>query len=363
MYSELKSTSGYRQAQYSIAALILFIEAVEYLAPTGFIFSYLYAVPILIAANRLSEQQTQAVTALSLISTLLGLFIPNLGLDSLTLVNRLIICSALGTVCYLSLQYRQVQQEASSQRLRLQSQEQLLRTYENFTAALTHDLKTPLQGMEQTLHFFARGQFGTLTEAQKQVVQLFERSLSQLLELTDTLLAIYRNEREPLKLGMRPVNLDVVAAEIVTRWIEPAVVRRVELIYEGREGAWVQADPLQLGRAVTNLVANAVKYTRLGSQVQVQLVAGAADELWLQVSDSGPGIPEEDLERIFEQFYQSPLTRQSLGTGLGLYLSRQIVEAHGGRIWAVNKPRQGCTFVIALPGQSLNVSLKQGKGM
>ncbi|UFP95914.1 sensor histidine kinase [Gloeobacter morelensis] len=348
MDTALKLQEPRRRALYGIVALILFIETVEYIAPTGYIFSYLYAVPILIAANHFSERQTQWIIFLSLVSTILGLFVPTFELNSLTLVNRLIICSALWTVGTLSLRYRQAQREAQEQRFRVQSQQQLLRAYENFTAALTHDLKTPLQGMAQTLRFFAQGQFGRLTDAQRQVVQLFERSLGTLLELTDTLLTIYRNEREPLGLRCRSADLDALAAEVVTQWIDPAGARQVTLVYEGLAGAQVEADPLQLGRAITNLVANAVRYTRLASTVQVRLESHTA-EYQIQVSDCGPGIPEGDLDRIFEQFYQSPLTRQSLGTGLGLYLSRQIVEAHSGRIWAVNNRDEGCTFVMALP--------------
>jgi len=168
--------------------------------------------------------------------------------------------------------------------------------------------------------------------------------------LTDTLLAIYRNGGE-VSLGVcQPIDLDGLVAGVVARWRDVAAARQVDLGYSGLAGARVEADPLQLERAVTNLVANAVRYTRLHSQVTVSLHGGTRG-FELRVSDCGPGIPEEDLERIFERFYQSPLTRQSAGTGLGLYLTRQIVTAHGGRIHAYNNPEQGCTFVIALPGR------------
>jgi len=338
------------RALLTIISTIALTEMVEYLAPTGYIFSYLYAVPILTAANQLPASGVGVVTALGVLSTLLGLVVPNLEVDSQTVVNRLIVCSALCTVGMLAHRYHQASAAAEERRLALQSQQELLRTYENFTTALTHDLKTPLQAMAQTLAVFARGRFGPLSTQQQQVVSLFEHSLSRLLELTDTLLAIYRNGGE-VSLGVcQPIDLDGLVAGVVARWRDVAAARQVDLGYSGLAGARVEADPLQLERAVTNLVANAVRYTRLHSQVTVSLHGGTRG-FELRVSDCGPGIPEEDLERIFERFYQSPLTRQSAGTGLGLYLTRQIVTAHGGRIHAYNNPEQGCTFVIALPGR------------
>jgi two-component system NarL family sensor kinase len=109
----------------------------------------------------------------------------------------------------------------------------------------------------------------------------------------------------------------------------------------------VAADALQLERAIDNLLLNALNHAPRDSQILVQLRSlGSCHRL--EVSDSGPGIPLAALPKLFDRFYQAGSDRQLTGSGLGLYLSRQIIEAHGGRIWAENRSPQGATFLVEL---------------
>jgi two-component system, OmpR family, sensor histidine kinase KdpD len=107
-------------------------------------------------------------------------------------------------------------------------------------------------------------------------------------------------------------------------------------------------DSVLIGQVLVNLLDNACKYAPAGSQVSV---AGRVEgqQVLVSVRDSGPGIPEEDLERVFDKFYRVQRPTQALGTGLGLSICKGIVEAHGGRIWAENNPTQGLAVVFTLP--------------
>jgi signal transduction histidine kinase len=113
----------------------------------------------------------------------------------------------------------------------------------------------------------------------------------------------------------------------------------------------LEADPDRLTQVLRNLVRNAVAHTRPGGRVAV---VGRAGNGWLSiaVSDDGPGIPPEQLERVFERFHRVDEARapERGGTGLGLAIARAIVEAHGGRIWADSKPGAGTTISLQLPG-------------
>ncbi|MCX6091329.1 MAG: ATP-binding protein [Candidatus Bipolaricaulota bacterium] len=108
-------------------------------------------------------------------------------------------------------------------------------------------------------------------------------------------------------------------------------------------------DAHRIEQVLLNLLANAIRHTPGGGRIELRATLAAADEIELRVCDTGPGIPREDLERIFERFYRTDPSRESGGAGLGLSIAKALVEAHGGRIWAEERPEGGACFVIRLP--------------
>ena len=110
-------------------------------------------------------------------------------------------------------------------------------------------------------------------------------------------------------------------------------------------GQW---DRDRLGQVLDNLLGNAVKYTPAGSEIRVRIEAGR-HEARLRVADQGPGIPAAVLPQLFERFYRGEHADETGGLGLGLYISRMLVDAHGGRIWAASAPGAGSTFTVSLP--------------
>jgi two-component system phosphate regulon sensor histidine kinase PhoR len=114
-------------------------------------------------------------------------------------------------------------------------------------------------------------------------------------------------------------------------------------------GLMALADEQQVARVIGNLVHNAIKFTPEGGIISVYAEAAGDEDVQFSVSDSGPGIPEDEQARVFERFYKQDRARSKGGTGLGLAIARHIVEGHGGRIWVESGAGQGATFSFTLP--------------
>jgi two-component system, NarL family, sensor kinase len=188
---------------------------------------------------------------------------------------------------------------------------------------------------------------------QQQVLDTMARSHKSSLQLVETLLDVYRNDTEGLKLEMTPVDLTNLAEEVASRLIEFAANRRVHISVsygdsDWRRALWVRGDALQLERVFNNLLVNAINHSRRGARVEVILEPQTSYQV-VKILDTGVGIQSEQLPYLFERFYQGHSDRQAKGSGLGLYLSRQIIEAHGGIIWAENRASTGAMFAFKLP--------------
>lgn len=337
-----------------IAIAFTVVIALEYLTPPQYVFGYLYTGTILLANSRLNRGAVFGVTLVSAGLTLLNLLIPSLErIDPPTLANRLIAVLALLVTGWLSQRNRRNEEAIADTKAKLRSQEQLATMREDFVSTLTHDLKTPLLGAIETLKYFQDGQFGAVTPPQDKVLQTMTRSHRNTLKLVQTLLDVYRNDAEGLKLQILPVNLESVAEEVIATLTELARTRQVYVtLHYGesdyRRFSWVDGDCLQLGRVFSNLLLNGINHTPRGGKVEVVLESDSKNQV-VKILDSGPGITEEELPHLFERFYQGHSDRHVSGSGLGLYLTRQIIEAHGGTIWAENRPTRGALFGFRLP--------------
>ncbi|MGA9525710.1 MAG: ATP-binding protein [Myxococcaceae bacterium] len=218
---------------------------------------------------------------------------------------------------------------------------------EDFLSIASHELKTPLTPLAVRLHLMRR-----MAEAGKPIdvdrVDQALHSVRQLTDLINDLLDATRISHGRLELHPQALPFNDVVREVADGFRDAFDGHRLELdIPEGR--LWVKGDPQRLKQVVMNLVDNAIKYSPSGGTVRLALRPGV-NELELEVSDEGIGIPSEHRERLFERFHRAPNAAQSFGgLGLGLYISRDIVERHGGRIWAESEPGHGSTFHVVLP--------------
>lgn len=341
-------------------ALFITILGLELITSADYVFSYLYIGPILLTSFRLSRRTTLTITFLAVMLTLGNMWIPGSDRFSIpTLENRLIAVIALIVTWGLSDRNRHYQDTIAQQALLLQWQTKLASLREDFVATLTHDLKTPLLGAIETLSVFQTERYGNITPQQNTILDAIIRSHRASVHLVQTVLDIYRNDLEGVALSWAPINLTQLVQEVINGLRDLAENYQVTLNLHcevdadnSQENLGVHGDALQLQRVVSNLVINAINHSPMGGHVEV-VVTDRLDlphsHLSVEVLDEGPGIGDEELPQLFERFYQGRSQRQAKGSGLGLYLSRQIVEAHSGTIWATNRHPRGAVFGFSLP--------------
>lgn len=218
------------------------------------------------------------------------------------------------------------------------------RLREDFVSTLTHDLRTPLLAGIQSIGFFLDGTLGDITPRQRDLLQMLTQSNQQMLALVNDLLEVYRYEAKQQRLILEPFQLADLTHQVLLELEPLALGKNQELKTDIVEPLpLVYGDKYALRRVLTNLVANAIHYTPTEGNIRVR-AAVAEKTIVLSVQDNGRGIPKKDLSHLFQRFAQGTSRHRTTGTGLGLYLSRQIVEAHSGRIWAESEEGKGSVF-------------------
>ncbi len=232
----------------------------------------------------------------------------------------------------------------------IDERDEIARQRQDFVSRLTHDLRTPLVAADRILTLFQEGALGTLSPQMEEVITIMARSNSNLLQMVNTLLEVYRFEAGRKTLAFQPVNLRQLLEEVAKELSPLAEEKRLLVKLDfGEEStlSTVMGDRLDLHRLFTNLVGNAIKFTDLGS-VTIRLTPSTAseDSVTIEVADTGPGIPLEEQDTLFERFRQGSHKRS--GSGLGLYLSHRIVAAHQGSIQVNSEVDKGSIFTVRL---------------
>jgi PAS domain S-box-containing protein len=230
--------------------------------------------------------------------------------------------------------------------------QQAVRTRDDFLSLASHELRTPLTSLSLQLQMLGRMRRANPAEplgAPKAASKLdaIERQLRRLGALVDNLLDVSRIQTGKLDFQFAEGDLTPVVSDVVARFTDEARQAGVTLSSRLSGPLPCRFDRLRMEQVVSNLVSNALRYGA-GSPVHVSL-SRARNALRLEVLDSGPGVPAHERERIFERFAQSDNASRRGGLGLGLYIVRQIVEAHGGRVRAEEASGGGAAFVVELP--------------
>jgi two-component system phosphate regulon sensor histidine kinase PhoR len=226
---------------------------------------------------------------------------------------------------------------------------ELERTRSDFLATASHELRTPLAAVYGAIRTLRREDRPSSPELDAQLLTMIETEARRLAEIVDQILVSTEIDRGSVPLRSEPCDV----RELCESAVESARVRApdsIELSLDVPEGVVVDTDPSRLRQVVVNLLDNAVKYSPRGGRVEVR--AASRDGLVeIEVADHGLGIPEDAQERIFEKFVRmDPDMRRGVGgSGLGLYISRELVERMGGRILVDSRPGLGSTFTIQLP--------------
>ena len=228
------------------------------------------------------------------------------------------------------------------------SAQQALHARDDFLSIAAHELRTPLTALQLQLQSLNRRVTSvSATDAGKQKLEVAVRQAARLAGLTERLLDVSRIVGGRLKLDLEELDLSELIKEMADRFAPEAAQAGCTLDVEMAGPARGRWDRLRVEQIITNLLSNAFKYGR-GAPVHVKLEQSAS-VAWVTVHDHGIGIAPQDLSRIFERFERAVTTRQYGGLGIGLYVARQIVEAHGGSIHVESQPGVGSAFTIELP--------------
>ena len=219
-----------------------------------------------------------------------------------------------------------------------------------FLANMSHELRTPLNAIIGFSQVLRERMFGEINEKQQEYLEDILSSGNHLLSLINDVLDLSKVEAGQVELEINPFSLREALERGVVMVRERAMTDGVQLVLELDPAAeLVEGDERRIRQVIFNLLSNAVKFTPPGGRVELKS-ARLDGEVRVSVIDTGPGIATEDQERIFEEFQQTEAgAGQREGTGLGLALSKRLVELHGGRIWVDSEPDGGSTFVFTLP--------------
>lgn len=240
-------------------------------------------------------------------------------------------------------------------------QKETERLRDDFIATLTHDMRTPLLAAIQTLKYFLQGALGKLDEKQNVLLSTMLHSNEDLLGLVNALLEVYRFDSGKLELCKTVFSIkDLIEqcfAELKSLAEKKDISFKAEYINID-DSIYITADRAEIKRVIINLCANALNYTNKDGEVNI-LSQIQDNDFIFSVSDNGTGIPEEDIPNLFMRFSQGTTRKRSTGTGLGLYLSRQIIEAHNGKIWVDSKLGKGSEFSFLLTNVVTDSKIKE----
>lgn len=227
-------------------------------------------------------------------------------------------------------------------------QKEMDRLRDDFIATLTHDLRTPLLAAIQTLQFFLDGSLGEIEERQKTLLDTMKKSNEDMLGLVNALLEVYKYESGKLNLCKTTFSLDSFIKDCIAQIKPLADKKNITIKTQYDENTDLTADRNEMRRVLLNLCGNALNHTQENGEIEIS-ASNQEEDLILNVKDNGTGIPKEDISKLFKRFSQGTSKKRSAGTGLGLYLSRQIIEAHNGKIWAESEVNKGSVFSFMLP--------------
>jgi PAS domain S-box-containing protein len=248
----------------------------------------------------------------------------------------------------------QAERTLAQQALELSRQNERLRELDalkdEFIALVSHELRTPLTSIIGYVKLLRDDRAdGMDTEHFAEVI---ERNAERLLRLVGDLLFLSQVQAGELAVELHEADLADIAAQAVQEARPQADRKKLELVLTAATVRCAAVDPLRIGQLLGNLLSNAVKFTPPGGHIEVRVDRDERrDEAVLMVSDTGLGIPSADLDRIFERFFRTAGATERVipGTGLGLTISKAIVEAHGGQIAVNSDEGRGATFTVRLP--------------
>jgi signal transduction histidine kinase len=238
-----------------------------------------------------------------------------------------------------------------------QKLETLEQAKSKFVSVTAHQLRTPLAAIKWTFNMIIGGQLGPINEDQRSFLQKGYLSTERIISIVNDLLSIDKIDTEKGEYVFEESQIEELIASLLFEFSNQVESKKIKMVYHQPDKPLpkLTIDVHKIRAVIENLIDNAIKYTPAGGQVEVRLstekLNTAQPAIEVIVSDNGPGIPSEDQKKIFQKFFRSAqaVGIEPDGSGLGLYISKDIIEKHGGAIWFVSEVGKGTSFHFTLP--------------
>jgi heavy metal sensor kinase len=305
------------------------------------------------ALNQLLIILIIAVPAALLLTSVGGLFLANKALkpvDEITQIAKKIGSGDLSQRIRIRRVNDEIGRLAATFNEMIAKLDESFQQIKRFTADASHELKTPLTILKGEVEVALKKE--RESDEYRQILSSNMEEIDRMSRIVENLLTLSRADMGELKMVREEVDLSHVAREVWEDLKRMAQVKEVQLKFVDDSFTKIEGDPLYLRQLILNLVENGIKYTPSGGDVELRVRGGNENKVvTIEVFDTGVGIAQEDLERIFERFFRvdKARSRETGGTGLGLNICRFIVKAHQGQIWVESELGKGSTFTVTLP--------------
>jgi signal transduction histidine kinase len=223
-----------------------------------------------------------------------------------------------------------------------------------FISHVSHELRSPLAVVSQFNSLLMEGIGGTLTEEQRSYLTIIDRNLTQLISMISDLLSVSRIQIDKVSMEIKTVALLGLLTSVVQSYQIQATKKQitVEFVVPQEVLPLVRCDPLRVREVLMNLVDNAFRFTPVNGTISISMgMSDNTSDVWVSVTDTGSGIKPQNIQKVFEQFFQEIQEggKSRSGLGLGLYLSRDLIRRQHGKLWAKSIVGEGTTFTFTLP--------------
>lgn len=221
-----------------------------------------------------------------------------------------------------------------------------------FVSLAVHQLKAPLSTMKMSLKMFIDDEFGRTSTEQKDILKKIYKKNETMISLVDSLLNVALLEESKNAYVKNPVSIEDIIQSVINNYREEMERKEINFEFEKPQEKllWITLDDKKMKLVFQNLFDNAIKYTPVGGKIKTAL-SRKGKEIEFEIKDSGIGIPENQKDRMFNKFFRGRNAARTgaEGSGLGLFITKSIVEAHGGKIWFESEENKGATFYVTLP--------------
>ena len=222
----------------------------------------------------------------------------------------------------------------------------------DFISHVSHELRTPLTSIKAASSLLLDSPLGNSPEKRTELLKIIEGECDRLIRSVNRILDLSRMEAKMMDYRFEECSLEMVIHKVAKKLLPLAIQKNIRLGIRSVPELVIRADQERIGQVMENLLGNALKFTPEKGKIVISARVKEEDKksVEISVSDTGCGIPEENLEQIFERFTRIDIGRSTIrGTGLGLSIAKHIVADHGGKIWATSVPGKGSTFTFTLP--------------